>query len=126
MLAYSHCKGDNSHDCFNEGFETFLLLKVHILKTQGKKFATHNLGMFSKKSGILNFTIFNINTAYRATILSYAPARMLKMHTLQPLGVGWGKERIQERRCVCTYGAFMLMYGRNQHNIVNSVISIKK
>ena len=47
----------------------------------------------------------------------------------QPRRVGWdgrwgGSSR--RRRCMCTYGWYMLIYGRNEHNIINTIyFSIK-
>jgi len=45
----------------------------------------------------------------------------------QPRGVGWGERwegGSREQGHMYTYGWFMLMYGRNRHNIVNITIKI--
>ena len=37
-----------------------------------------------------------------------------------PRGMGWGgrRERVQDEGHMCTRDGFMLMYGKNHHNIV--------
>ena len=46
--------------------------------------------------------------------------------TMQRGVMGWemGKSS-RERRCMCTYDWFMLMYGRNKHNIESNYPPIK-
>ena len=47
-------------------------------------------------------------------------------NVIQPRGVGWGgrwEGGSRGRGRVYTYGRFMLMYGRNQHNVVKQLSS---
>ena len=53
--------------------------------------------------------------------------RMLGAGALgRPRGMAWGGRRVQDGEHVYTCGGFMLIYGKNQYNIVKLKNKIKK
>ena len=65
------------------------------------------------------------NTKQKTSINTWVK-ELGKKKKKEPRGVGWGgmwEGGLRGREHMYTYGWFMLMYGRNQHNIIKQLSS---